>query len=167
MLTLKILQEEPGYIEEVRRLYNSAFPENERRPFDEVLRMDEKDDDGKIAVFLLDNVFCGFGCLLTRGSITHLLYFAVEDRFRNRGYGSQILRELKALVGENKLVVDIESDKIEAENIEQRRRRKMFYIRNGFAETGVGYSWRGETYELLSAGGIVTDEEEKEFWGGD
>jgi hypothetical protein len=42
------------------------------------------------------------------------------------------------------------------------KKRKAFYIRNGYTVSGVSYIWRQESYEILVNGGELS---EKEFEG--
>ena len=49
-----------------------------------------------------------------------------------------------------KIMVDIEIADERAENAEQRKKCKKFYLRAGYEETSVKYEWRNENYEILS-----------------
>ena len=66
----------------VRRLYESAFPANERRPFEALLS--GFDGQGELLAFYLGDCFAGFVSLLSWADITHILYFAIEEALRNR-----------------------------------------------------------------------------------
>lgn len=57
-------------------------------------------------------------------------------------------------------MLDIEQIK-ECKNKEQRIKRKQFYLRNGFQETQVCYTWQKEDYLILCKNGMIDD---KEFW---
>ena len=66
-----------------------------------------------------------------------------------------------------RIVVDIE--KIKTEQDDEQIRRKQFYLRNQFHETGVFYFIYNVDYELLSTGESVTGQEWNDlihaFWG--
>ena len=64
----------------VRRLYESAFPANERRPFEALLS--GFDGQGELLAFYLGDCFAGFVSLLSWADITHILYFAIEEALR-------------------------------------------------------------------------------------
>jgi len=155
------------WLPQVKTLYESAFPENERIPIKQLL-------DNKIKrefwAFVDDingtPTFCGFSNSITRGTITNIVYFAVEPKLRSRGYGSQILKTIREAHPETRLVVDIEveEDSKDAEELEHRNRRRDFYLRNGFGSSPVDYVWQGEHYRLLTAGGTVTEKEFRDFW---
>ncbi|WP_458450930.1 GNAT family N-acetyltransferase [Fibrobacter sp.] len=148
---------------QVKALYESAFPANERIPIKHLL-------DDKIKrefwAFFDGDLFCGFSNSITHGSITNIVYFAVVPELRSRGYGSKILQAIRRQHPDTRIVVDIEveEDSKDAEELERRNRRREFYTRNGFDSSPVDYVWQGEHYRLLSAGGTVTEKEFRDFW---
>lgn len=151
------------WLPQVKALYESAFPANERIPIKHLL-------DDKIKrefwAFFDGDLFCGFSNSITHGSITNIVYFAVVPELRSRGYGSQILQAIRRQHPDTRIVVDIEveEDSKDAEELERRNRRREFYTRNGFDSSPVDYVWQGEHYRLLSAGGTVTEKEFRDFW---
>ena len=156
---------------QVKALYESAFPANERIPIkhlldDKIKRefwafFDKEDGENAAAP-----KFCGFSNSITHGSITNIVYFAVVPELRCRGYGSKILQAIREQHPDTRIVVDIEveEDSKDAEELERRNRRRNFYQRNGFDSSPVDYVWQGEHYRLLTAGGTVTDKEFRDFW---
>ena len=156
---------------QVKALYESAFPTNERIPIKHLL--DDKikrefwaffdKEDGENAAAPR---FCGFSNSITHGSITNIVYFAVVPELRSRGYGSKILQAIRRQHSNTRIVVDIEveEDSKDAEELERRNRRREFYQHNGFGSSPVDYVWQGEHYRLLSAGGTVTEKEFRDFW---
>ena len=60
--------------------------------------------------------------------------------------------------------VDIEREVPGCEENEIRRRRKNFYLRNGYSETEVRYRWQDEAYEILVSGGTLSGEDFGNFW---
>ena len=156
---------------QVKALYESAFPANERIPIKHLL--DNKIKREFWAFFNKDNgenaaapKFCGFSNSITHGSITNIVYFAVVPELRSRGYGSQILQVIREQHPDTRIVVDIEveEDSKDAEELERRNRRHDFYLRNGFGSSPVDYVWQGEHYRLLTAGGTVNEKEFRDFW---
>jgi len=148
---------------QVKALYESAFPANERIPIKHLL--DDKIKREFLAFFDGD-LFCGFSNSITHGSITNIIYFAVMPKLRSRGYGSQILQVIREQHPDTRIVVDIEveEDSKDAEELERRNRRRDFYLRNGFGSSPVDYVWQGEHYRLLTAGGTVSEKEFRDFW---
>jgi GNAT superfamily N-acetyltransferase len=151
------------WLPQVKALYESAFPANERIPIKHLL-------DDKIKrefwAFFDGDLFCGFSNSITHGSITNIIYFAVMPELRSRGYGSQILQVIREQHPDTRIVVDIEveEDSKDAEELERRNRRRDFYLRNGFGSSPVDYVWQGEHYRLLTAGGTVNEKEFRDFW---
>ena len=151
------------WLPQVKALYESAFPANERIPIKHLL-------DNKIKrefwAFFDGDLFCGFSNTITYGSITNIVYFAVVPELRSRGYGSQILQVIRRQHPDTRIVVDIEveEDSKDAEELERRNRRRNFYQRNGFGSSPFDYVWQGEHYRLLTAGGTVTEKEFRDFW---
>ena len=159
------------WLPQVKTLYESAFPANERIPIKQLL--DNKIKREFWAFFDKDNgenaaapKFCGFSNSITHGSITNIVYFTVVPELRSRGYGSQLLQAIRRQHPDTRIVVDIEveEDSKDAEELERRNRRRDFYQRNGFGSSPVDYVWQGEHYRLLTAGGTVTEKEFRDFW---
>ena len=59
---------------------------------------------------------------------------------------------LKEKYSEKPLILDMESPEQQYDNMEQRRRRHAFYLRNGFHDTYVGKSFAGVDYTILMLG---------------
>ena len=178
------------WLPQVKALYESAFPANERIPIKHLL--DDKikrefwaffDDmpcennvgNGNNEIAAVKNTateiaaaprFCGFSNSISHGDITNIVYFAVVPELRCHGYGSQILQAIREKHPDSRIVVDIEveEDSKDAEELERRNRRRDFYQRNGFDAAPVEYHWQGEHYRLLSAGGTITEKEFRDFW---
>lgn len=78
----------------VRRLYLSAFPKIERHELMELFSASSK-GKAEFLQFTEDGKFLGLAYVIVRGSVAFLLYFAVEESRRNRGYGSAILETIR------------------------------------------------------------------------
>lgn len=146
----------------IRSLYERAFPVNERRPLDPLLN--DATGHSKVLSAHSENGFCGFVCILEWSDIVHIIYFAVEERQRGKGLGSEILQAVHRENPHKRVIVDIEEPDPSVSNNRQRIKRKAFYLHNGYAETEIRYNWLGTDYVILSHGGTVTDEEFGRFW---
>ena len=149
-------------IEKIQRLYVRAFPENERRPLEPLL--EDATGCADVLAFYDGDLFCGFACLLTYGDLTHILYIAIDEALRGRGYGTRALEAIRAFKPGRRILADLEAERPDAPNNAQRRRRRAFYGRNGYAASPVAYAWRGEDYEIFVQGGSCTEEEFEQFW---
>lgn len=156
------INENSDELSQIKELYISAFPENERRSL--MPLMQDKTGHGEVFAFYDGTVFCGFACLLTSKNISHIIYLAILESLRGKGYGSAVLAAIAGLKPDKKIIVDIEAANKHVENIEQRCKRKQFYLHNGFRETEVKYHWRYESYEILSIGGSIAQKDFGTFW---
>lgn len=137
-------------------------PKNERRPFKSLFTHPEGSCES-LALYDGD-LFCGFACLLNGNDISHIIYLAIQEELRDRGYGSMALSAIHRHKDGRRIMVDIELETKTASNNPQRRRRKDFYLRNGYEQTTIRYRWQREDYEILSFGGQVTEDEYEAFW---
>lgn len=137
--------------EPLRNLYESAFPEEERIPYDELPRlMGTLPID--IRAYYDGEQFVGFTIVLRRSDFNWFWYFAVVEELRGKGYGEEILRRTINHYSDRSLILDMESPFQQCENSAIRRRRYAFYLRNGFCDTNVGKSFLGIDYTILMYG---------------
>ena len=76
-------------------------------------------------------------------------YFAIDDSKRGKGYGSKALKLLQERYAGYRFFLEIERTDVEADNIEERKRRKSFYLQNGMTELSVHAVLFGVKMELL------------------
>ena len=123
---------------ELRRLYESAFPREERIPWEDLLRLVEK-MPLEFAEYREGAELLGITIVYPRPRLSWFWYFAVPEEKRGRGIGQRILAALLARYEGRSAVLDMEDPaQPGAPNAAQRLRRRDFYLRNGFRETGVG-----------------------------
>jgi GNAT superfamily N-acetyltransferase len=126
--------------EQLKQLYQTAFPENEQIPWDDLVRLiGEMHLD--FTAYYAGNVFIGFTIVYPRASFNWYWYFAVRPELRGQGNGQKILTALIEKYKGQSCVLDMESPRQECDNSEQRKRRHAFYLRNGFRETNVYRCW--------------------------
>lgn len=162
MLSMKLISNTPKELKKTKALYYRAFPKNERRSFPELV--ENRFGGTEIFCFYDGENFVGMACMLNTPMISHIIYLAVDESLRGNGYGSKALELLQQSKPGKKIMVDIEVPDEQAENAEQRRMRKKFYLRAGYEETPVKYEWRKENYEILSFGGQISEAEYDDFW---
>lgn len=129
------------------------FPENEIRKLKHVIPL------------LREELYIGYGlfiestciayALLAKTKISNYLlldYFAVNEEFRNKQFGSILLAHISKGNGEfNGIVVEVESLE-SAKNIsetDERKRRIEFYKRNHFTDTNLKSMVYGVEYALM------------------
>ena len=162
--------------EQIRRLYESAFPDDEQIPWDDLMRL--------IREMLLDFTayydgedFIGFTIVYPRKQfnlrtkheqsgtcsnyalqgggrpkVNWFWYFAVREELRGKGYGQQILTQLIEKYKGQTCVLDMESPTQVCENIEQRKRCHAFNLRNGFRDTNVYRTYNDITMTIMMIG---------------
>ena len=85
-------------------------------------------------------------------------YYAIVPEKRNYGYGSRGLEALLKKFKNHKYIFEIETQDEKAENAEERKKRKAFYLRNGLQETGLFVNVYDTDFEILTPDGELT------FW---
>lgn len=139
-----------------------SFPENERLPA--AFLLDPGDGSRDFLAIREGETLCGFLSLLSWRDITHIMFFAVEEDRRGQGIGARALHLLRERRPHARIIADVEADSPAAPNHAQRLRRRQFYLRCGYAPTGIHYAWRGDSWDILSSGGDVTEAEFRAFW---
>ena len=137
---------------ELRRLYESAFPREERIPWEDLLRL-VREMPLEFAEYRDGEELLGLTIAYPRTRLSWFWYFAVPEEKRGRGIGQRILAALLARYEGRSAVLDMEDPaQPGAPNPEQRRRRAAFYRRNGFRETGVGKTFGPVAMTILLRG---------------
>lgn len=157
--------------EQIKQLYETAFPKNEQIPWHELLRLiDEMHLD--FTAYYDGDTFVGFTIVYPRPQFNWYWYFAVRPELRGKGMGQQILTQLIENYKGQSCVLDMESPRQQCENIEQRKRRHAFYLRNGFRDSNV-YRYYGDlemTIMMMGNGTFTLQDwdditgELKKFW---
>ncbi|MBR1520912.1 MAG: GNAT family N-acetyltransferase [Bacteroidaceae bacterium] len=158
--------------EQTQKLYETAFPEDEQIPWDELLRL-VKEMSLDFTTYYDEEKFIGFTIVYPRKAFNWYWYFAVREDLRGKGYGQQILTQLIEKYKGQSCVLDMESPyQTPCPNPEQRKRRHGFYLRNGFRDTNVYRTYNDITMTVMMMGpGTFTlqdwddiTNELKQFW---
>ena len=151
-MTEQLLTRESAADPAVRALYEESFPDEERIPWDDLLRL-VKAMPLEFTVYREGEDLLGLTLVYPRPRLSWFWYFAVPPEKRGRGIGQRILSALLAHYAGRSAVLDMEDPgQSDAPNPEQRRRRAAFYRRNGFRETGVGKTFGTVAMTILLAG---------------
>ena len=75
------------------------------------------------------------------------------ETLQSKGYGSAILHEIRSRYPDKKIIVSIEPCDAMAPDLALRARRKAFYSRNGYRETGYRMRLSGVEQEILICNG--------------
>ncbi len=101
----------------------------------------------------------GFVYMATIENLTLIMFLAVDENNRSKGYGSHILAKVQSLYPNNKIILSIERCDVDAKDTEQRLRRKKFYIDNGYNETGYLVELANKKQEILIKNGEFDEDE--------
>ena len=137
--------------QKIKQLYETAFPEDEQIPWDDLMRLVEEMPLDFTAYYDGED-FIGFTIVYPRKSFNWFWYFAVREELRGKGYGQQILTQLIERYEGQPFVLDMESTTQVCDNLEQRKHRHAFYLRNGFRDTNVYRTYNDITMTIMMRG---------------
>lgn len=130
---------------EIKKIYVNSFHKDERFPF-WLLKRCSKEKNVLFNAILDGDKLIGMEYIINCENYAYLMYLAVDEKQRKKGYGSKILDDLTKKY--EPIILSIErTDKNSNDN---RKERKKFYLRNGFYETNKFIEDKGIQYEILS-----------------
>ena len=147
----------------VRQMYLDAFPPAERMPFPMMVAM-SKLWHTDFLEFYDGDTLCGFVYLAHNRKLVFIMFLAVDKAMRSKGYGSAILHEIQNRYPDKKIIVSIEPCDAVAPDLALRTRRKAFYSRNGYRETGYRMRLSGVEQEILICNGEFNKKEFRLFF---
>ena len=164
---MEIVLQKPQSINDwlrLQRLYVSAFPADERKPFAVIKRMFR---EGKADVWcvLADSRFVGLATTVNSDNLILIDYFAVSKRLRGRGIGRGAMECLLSVYADRGVFLEIESTERPGLDREQRIKRKEFYCSCGFTDLGVKAKVFGVYMELLGIRCEMDYETYRRFYG--
>ena len=161
-LNTERISKESRFWQQINFLAKEAFPPEEYLAPDQLVEMSKADNFDFFALTDGDT-FIGFMVVQTHKNLAYLFFLAIGPSCRAKGYGSRAIETLRALYPDKTQVVDFEMLDSEAPNNEQRMKRRQFYLRNGYKETGLFLSYLGVDYEVFYMGDVFEPQEYKEL----
>lgn len=148
----------------LRKLYFSAFPADERKPFGIIRRMFR---EGKADVWciLSGGDFVGLATIVNGDDLILIDYFAIAKKRRGQGLGRASMECLLELYRDKGVFLEIESPDRPGLDQPQRKKRKEFYCGCGFADLGVKARVFGVPMELLGIGCRLDYAQYRNFYG--
>lgn len=137
---------------QVNGLAKEAFPPEEYLAPDELLKM-AREDHFDFWALTDQGAFVGFMVVKTFKSLAYLFFLAIEPALRGQGYGGRAIETLKSHYPDYTQIVDFEMPEPQAPNAAQRERRRAFYLRSGYQETGLFLRYLGVNYEVFCMNG--------------
>ncbi|MCQ4085363.1 GNAT family N-acetyltransferase [Saccharibacillus sp. JS10] len=156
-LTTEDITKQSSILPWINQLYEEAFPANERAPLSILLRKARKPFVEFIAYFKNGSPI-GFVYLARDQELVYLMYLAIDSTQRSQGYGSEILEQLRNQYPNDRIVLNIEFADPNSPNLDERLRRRNFYVRNGYTGSGFLVKEFGVWYEALVCGGTIDRE---------
>lgn len=158
MLTTELITRDSQLLPEIKHLFKTAFPFYEQIPMP-FLMWRLRRPNVELLGFTDDGQLVGASYTISRRQQTYVLYLAVTEKVRSRGYGSQILAAIKDRYVNQQIMLNIEPVTPDAPNLEQRQKRRQFYYKNGFRSTHLMLTEMGDDYELLTNSGSVAEKD--------
>lgn len=155
---MELLDMNQNLWKQIREIYVEAFPKAERKPFF-VVRSSVKKGAAQLLTAMEEGVLQGFVMIIPHKDMVMVDYLAVSRKVRSRGTGSKIIQQVCGRFPGRKIVLLIERQDDAAANNAQRIARRKFYLKNGFAPSGIHITGRSGDMEILNFGGTVSEKE--------
>ena len=151
------ISEDKAVLEEIN---TEAIPDNERTSLDDLFATGA---DGNLEVLgiYVENEPVGFFVVRKYKNTQYLAYFAIKAECRSKGIGSKALAFLIDRYPYCQIVVEFEAPRKDAIGNDMTVRRRNFYLRNGFHETGWFTFYDGVEFEIVCSR-LMFDEHEFE-----
>lgn len=152
MVTIHKLQPHDKDLAYIEAINEASFPPRERMSLAELVDFAAKTDTDILGIYADDRPI-GFTVVLKNDVYAYLYFLAIAEADQSMGYGGKTLQQLAAAYPTRQLALDLEVIDERAADNDQRIRRKAFYLRHGFHETGHYVMLRDEPFEVLCTGG--------------
>lgn len=132
----------------VMKLYNEAFPKEEKIPI-WLLKLLARKNKAKFYGIYDNKKFVGLVYNIYYKDIVFIFYLAIDKELRGQGYGGKVLGFIKQKYSGHRIILSIEPVDKNSNNYEQRRKRKEFYIKNGFKDMNYTIKERSILYDMM------------------
>lgn len=147
------------YFEQIN---NEAFPLSERMSMNEIFSFASNTATDVLGIYDFD-IPVGFAVLLKNEQCGYVYFIAIDKNKRSKGYGRAAMNKILEVYSQLQIVLDFEEIDENAENYIQRIRRKNFYLRNGFHETGNYTLLSEDRFEVVCSSGKLRKEAFKDL----
>lgn len=140
----------------LKGLYHRAFPPNEKKPF---LLIDHKTRKKQMEALSLENEkgeFLGLAITILNRDIVLLDYFAIMEDKRGMGVGKEALAAIFERYDGKRVMLEIERTDLVCENLDERLRRKRFYLGCGMGQMDYLVNLFGVDMEILTKDCLVS-----------
>ena len=131
-----------------KELYYKSFPESERKPY---WLMKYWELQGKMELFEIsgNDGFCGLFITVICKDLVLVDYLAVTPERRGKGIGSEVLRLAREMYRGKSIFLEIETTQKPCPDLENRLKRKSFYLKNGLIASDFSVDLFGVEMEIL------------------
>jgi len=154
----KEIKHDKERFDQIKQLYQSAFPKQEQASLAFIINQTKK-NTVRFDAFYDEDVFVGFTYTISFGDMTYLWYLAVSSELRSKGYGSQMMRQLRDIFPNDRIVLNLDVQDEFASDSEIRKKRQEFYIKNGYVLAEYSCTFNKNHLDVMSNGGSVTANE--------
>lgn len=138
-------------------LYSAAFPETEKIPLRNLRRTFGR--GGILRLFFDNDRYVGLCYTFEVNGVIFLVYLAVRDDLRSLGYGSEILEYMASEKKNKKMFLVVEQECGTPAEIKLKHRRKEFYRRNGWKDTGCKLLSDGYYFDSMYLDNSIPEED--------
>ncbi|MCH5194761.1 MAG: GNAT family N-acetyltransferase [Oscillospiraceae bacterium] len=141
----------------ISRLYRTAFPADERAPMTVLTYKSGRDNVDFWGLYANDE-WIGLAYAISENDLTYLFYLALAEDVRGKGLGSRALQALLRYYEGSRFYIALEQLDPSAENIEERKRRRQFYLKNGLKPIKRTIREASVVYDVMSTGNVEPEE---------
>lgn len=145
---MKVIKYKSIYYTQINDIYEKAFPQEER--YITLNEMIQKPNTELYCLIDDNNKVLGILYLIFYKDMIFILYLAISNDNRSKGYGSYLLNWCLQKYNDKKIYLNIEEVKDNVEDYEIRRKRLRFYENNGFYITNYISKEDNENFNILS-----------------
>ncbi|MGN0619321.1 MAG: hypothetical protein ACI4J7_09910 [Ruminiclostridium sp.] len=146
-------------LKELKRLYLSAFPRCERKPFFMIKQLKSKGKAEILSIETDSGEFIGLAISVFYKDIVLLDYFAMSETVRGQGKGSEALKLILNRYSDKRFLLEIENTDGITDASSEKLRRKSFYLKSGLVKSDFNVMLFGVPMEILTDGSKISFEE--------
>lgn len=163
---MEIKLDRPGNVLDwvrIYALYLTAFPPSERKPFS-IIRKMYRQGRSDVWCILHRGKFAGLAATVNGTDTVLLDYLAVSKSCRGLGVGSASMAALMEIYRDKGFFVEIETTREACNNLEERLRRRNFYLAVGMEDLQVSARVFGVKMDLLGVRCRMTFRDYQNFY---
>lgn len=146
------------------KVYRSSFPAGERKPFLMLIKNRRAGFTELLSIENEEGKFRGLVITVHFRDMVLLDYFAVVDGERGKGIGKNVLEMVQKRYSGKRFFLEYESVNEPCGNLEQRKRRQAFYLRNHMTPMDYEVSVFGGQMAVAGYGCEISFEEYRELY---